>query len=126
MPRPDAARLVDILEAAHHVRQFLESTDSFDDFVNDEKSQSSVLYQLAIIGESANHLSPELKEKYPEVEWDDIRAFRNYVIHEYFGVALHIVWKAAMVETPQLREQIERIFKTEFPDLLEFLPDTSD
>jgi uncharacterized protein with HEPN domain len=122
MPRPDAARLVDILDAALHVRDFLEATPTFDDFVNDEKSQSSALYQLAIIGEAVAHLTAELTEKYPEVEWDDIRGFRNYVIHEYFGIALHIVWRAATVETPKLRDQVERIFRTEFPDLLEFLP----
>jgi uncharacterized protein with HEPN domain len=126
MPRPDATRLVDIIEAAIHVAAFLESANSFDDFVNDEKSQSSVLYQLIIIGEAVAHLSPELTKQYPEVEWDDIRGFRNYVIHEYFGIALHIVWKAATVETPKVREQIERIFRIEFPDLLEFLPSTKN
>jgi uncharacterized protein with HEPN domain len=126
MPRPDATRLVDIIEAAIDVAAFLESVNSCDDFVNDEKSQSSVLYQLIIIGEAVAHFSPELTEKYPEVEWDDIRGFRNYVIHEYFGIALHIVWKAATVETPNVREQIERIFRIEFPDLLEFLPNRSD
>jgi uncharacterized protein with HEPN domain len=126
MPRPDATRLVDIIEAAIHVSAFLESANSFDDFVNDEKSQSSVLYQLIIIGEAVANLSAELTEKYPEVEWDDIRGFRNYVIHEYFGIALHIVWKAATVETPKVREQIELIFRVEFPDLLEFLPSSMD
>jgi uncharacterized protein with HEPN domain len=67
-----------------------------------------------------------LTEKYPEVEWDDIRAFRNYVVHEYFGIALHIVWKAATEETPKLQNQIDRIFRREFPDLLEFLPNPID
>jgi uncharacterized protein with HEPN domain len=54
MPRPDASRLVDILEAALHVKKFLEGTHSFVDFVNDEKSQSSALYQLVIIGEAVS------------------------------------------------------------------------
>jgi len=41
-----------------------------------------------IIGEAVNNLSDEIKLRYTEVKWQDIKDFRNILIHEYFGVDL--------------------------------------
>ena len=37
-----------------------------------------------------------MREAHPEVAWPQIIAFRNIVIHEYFGIDLELVW--AIVE----------------------------
>jgi uncharacterized protein with HEPN domain len=39
---------------------------------------------MAIIGEAANSLMPDIEEIYPEIPWIDVRGMRNVVIHEYF------------------------------------------
>ena len=48
---------------------------------------------FVIIGEAVGKLPNELKQRRPDVEWQDIKDFRNLLIHEYFGVDLEIVWK---------------------------------
>ena len=47
---------------------------------------------MEIIGEAANHLSESLKNENQEIEWRKIVAFRNFLIHEYFGVDLELLW----------------------------------
>jgi uncharacterized protein with HEPN domain len=44
----------------------------------------------------------ELKIKHPNIEWQDIKEFRNLLTHEYFGVDLEIVWKIVQDDLPGL------------------------
>ena len=67
--------------------------------------------QLEIIGEAANHLSGEIIEKYPDVEWKEIIALRNILIHEYFGVDAKIVWDIISEDLPSLKKTVEIILK---------------
>ena len=48
-----------ILDLYHALNQILTLTQNMDkqEFINDEKTQSSVLYQLVIMGEAVNRLS---------------------------------------------------------------------
>jgi uncharacterized protein with HEPN domain len=60
-------------------------------FFSDLLIQSAVLHRLALLGEASRGLSSELREAHPEVPWPQIIAFRNVVIHEYFGIDLELV-----------------------------------
>ncbi len=53
------------------------------EFINDEKIQSLVLYQLVIMGEAVNRLSEQFKNQYPQIPFNEIRGMRNRVVHEY-------------------------------------------
>jgi uncharacterized protein with HEPN domain len=114
MKRPDATRLIDIIEAANHIAAFFRGSRTFEDFVNDELFHSAVSYQLIIIGEASTHISEELKIKYSDGDWDKIKAFRNYVVHEYFGTEIHKVWKAASENVPALRNYCEKSSEPNF------------
>jgi len=41
----------------------------------------------------------------------DIKDFRNLLIHEYFGVDLEIVWNTIQDELPQLMATLRKIEK---------------
>jgi uncharacterized protein with HEPN domain len=43
-------------------------------------------------------------------------AFRNILVHAYFGIDTAIVWRAASIEAPVLRNQIAAIIVNEFPE----------
>ena len=46
-----------------------------------------------IIGEAANRIDSDFRDKNPEIEWNRIRGFRNRIIHDYFGIDYEIVWE---------------------------------
>ena len=47
------------------------------------------------------------------MEWQDIKDFRNLLIHEYFGVDLEIVWRAVQDDLPALIDAINEILRGE-------------
>jgi len=75
MPRREDLYLADILTACRHVATFLDGK-SLDDWIDDELLQFGVLQRLTVIGEAARRLDPAVRDRYPEVPWRDLTAFR--------------------------------------------------
>ena len=78
-------------------------------FFQDELISGWILLQLQIIGEAARSMSVQTREKYSQINWQDIIDFRNLLVHEYFRVDLKIVWQIIEQEIPILKEQINSI-----------------
>ena len=104
--------LSDILDSGAAIQEFVKGL-SFEEFCNDRKTYSAVIREFEIIGEAVGKLTDELKRKYPDVEWQDIRDFRNLLIHEYFGVDLEIVWNIIQDDLPVLMDAVREILRPE-------------
>jgi uncharacterized protein with HEPN domain len=79
--RPIDLLLNDILEAIDRVEQYTKGM-SFDTFSNDQKSIDVVVRNLEIIGEAANRLPDDFKERHSSVEWHKVVGLRHRIIHE--------------------------------------------
>jgi uncharacterized protein with HEPN domain len=110
--RREILYLNDIIEATGHVAAFTKNLD-FLAFEESELHRSAVIQKLTVIGEAAARLPDELKAQHPEVPWQRIVAFRNILVHAYFGMEWEIVWRAATTRCPALRRQIEAIAEAE-------------
>ena len=102
----------DILDSGSAIIEFVNGL-SFEQFCNDRKTYSAVIREFEIIGEAVGKLPEALKGRRPDVEWQDIKDFRNLLTHEYFGVDLEIVWKIIEDDLPVLMEAIREIMSTE-------------
>jgi uncharacterized protein with HEPN domain len=60
-----------------------------------------------------NRQLQSVKRKHPDVEWQDIKDFRNLLTHEYFGVDLEIVWKIVQDDLPGLMDAVREILRQE-------------
>lgn len=85
----------------------------FEEFCNERKTYSAVIREFEIIGEAVGKLIDELKRKHPHIEWQDIRDFRNLLIHEYFGVDPEIVWNIIQDDLPILMDAVREILGRE-------------
>ena len=109
-PRGDKARLLHILDAIVEIEDYTKGFD-FQQFFHQSMARFASIKQLEIIGEAANHLSGELIDLYPQVEWREIIALRNILIHEYFGVDAKIVWDIICENLPSLKKAVGLILK---------------
>ncbi len=106
--RADTDFLNDSKEAILRINVYVENL-SYEEFLNDIKTQDAVVRNLEIIGEAIKNISEELKEKYPRVPWKDLAGVRDKLIHHYFGVNLDIVWNIVKEELPGIILQLEEI-----------------
>jgi uncharacterized protein with HEPN domain len=110
--RHESLYLNDIVEAADHIAEFIAGAD-FQAFGESEMLRSAVAQKLGVIGEAAARVSADLTNRHPEVPWPQIVAFRNILIHAYFGIDWDVVWRAATNRCPVLRRQIADILAAE-------------
>ncbi len=113
--RHERLYLADIIEAADHIAAFISGADP-DEFAKSEMMRSAVIQKLAIIGEAAGRIGEDTRLAHPEVPWPQIIAFRNILVHAYFGIEWEVVWRAASRRCPVLRDQIEEILSLLDPD----------
>lgn len=102
----------DILESIEKIRKYLGEA-SFDEFLENEMRIDAVVRNLEIIGEAASHIAPEVRVKYPEIEWKKIVGLRNVLIHDYSGIDLDIVWDIIKNRLDLLDTKIRQVLKEE-------------
>jgi len=104
--RSDLDRLDDILTASAKIKERV--GDSFA-FQTDEMLQVWVIHHLQVIGEAARGASQPVRDRHPEVQWPQIVALRNILVHEYFGLNLDQIWMMIQKDPPKLEEQVRHI-----------------
>jgi uncharacterized protein with HEPN domain len=117
--RDERLFLEDITDSIQVIETFVEGM-TLEDFKKDRKTFSASIRELEIIGEAVNNISEELKREYSQVLWQEIRSFRNKIVHEYFGIDHRIVWDIITNELPILERQVMEIKM----DLKDLSPDT--
>lgn len=104
----DRERLLHVIDAIAEIDTYLQGFD-LPSFRLSTLHRSATERQLEIIGEAVTRISQDLKDKYPAVDWQPIKRFRNVIIPEYFGVSVQIVWGVVQKELPALKQQIMTI-----------------
>jgi uncharacterized protein with HEPN domain len=102
----DLAYLWDMRETAREVLSFLEGV-AFTDFQSNKVLRYAVERQLLVIGEAANRVSSELRERHPEIPWRPIIAQRHVLAHEYGEVLVERIWITATKSLPPLIAALE-------------------
>ncbi|GAB6274471.1 MAG: DUF86 domain-containing protein [Peptococcaceae bacterium] len=106
--RRDREFLLDIKEAGERIRGYIGAM-SYEEFLQDIKTQDAVIRNIEIIGEAVKNLSKSLKEEQRDIAWKNIAGMRDKIIHFYFGVKWEIVWSVVNDKIPELLFKIEAI-----------------
>jgi len=91
--------------------EFIKDTTSVESFIIDKKTQGAILRSFQVIGEAANNLDENFIESNPDIEWEKVIGMRNFIIHEYFGVDLNIVWDTIKEDLPTFKENIKKLLQ---------------
>ena len=109
--RPDRLFLLDIVGAADAIVVHVGGRGE-EELLADPTARAAVLHELTVIGEAAARISSETRSLDPGIPWAEIIAFRNVVIHEYFGLSWPSIWVTASEDVPKLCAQIAKILET--------------
>ncbi len=104
--------LADIDEAIAAIEEYTAGLD-YETFAGDRKTYSATLREFIVIGEAIANIPDEIKKAVPTIEWRLIKDFRNFIVHEYFGVDARIVWDAVRQELPLLKIEVDRLLQAD-------------
>jgi uncharacterized protein with HEPN domain len=108
----DKERLIHILTAIDNL------IDGSKRYTVEQAEIDSIIFygfvkQVEIIGEATYKLTKEFREAHPDTEWEVIEGMRHVLVHGYYMITPHKVWRVINNDLPLLRPQIERYIKEE-------------
>jgi uncharacterized protein with HEPN domain len=101
-----------ILESIAAIEGYVKGV-SKKNFLSSLQLQDAILRRLEVIGEAAKNLPSSFKEKHQNLPWRKIEGMRNFIIHEYFGVDLELVWNTIKKDIPVLKQKASAILADE-------------
>lgn len=107
----DRERLRHIIEAIDNIYSFTDKMD-YATFAKNKMAQFAVVKNFEIIGEAAYHITHELRNDAPNIEWRKIIAFRHILVHDYYSINLETVWRAKEAKLSNLKAQINRLLES--------------
>lgn len=111
MTPEDPAYLHHILDAIVSIEDFSRNISSAEELRDRPLERAGIERMLTIIGEAAKNVSPQLREKYPEIPWKEIAGMRDKIVHHYFGVDYEAVFLTVQDDLPLLKQGILKILE---------------
>ncbi|MBI2433800.1 MAG: DUF86 domain-containing protein [Candidatus Hydrogenedentes bacterium] len=81
------------------------------DLERDVPGRSHLARCLEVVGEAANHVSPELRAAHPHVPWRSMIRLRNRIIHAYMDLNIGTMWLTIKQQLPEVVEQARQILR---------------
>lgn len=111
-----ANRNIDILT---HICKYCEEIEftmdtcgrSFEAFIDNSIYQNAVALCVLQIGELTTHFTEDFKSAYNKVPWNQIKALRNVVAHNYGHIDKETLWETLEHDIPELNEYCCQIIK---------------
>ena len=99
-----------LAEQIEAIRTFTAGFDE-DGFLRNDLVKNASLMKLIVLGEYSAHVDERLKIRFSEVEWQHIKAARNYYAHVYNGIDWRMVWEVIDQQISPLKLKIEHIIE---------------
>ena len=104
----DKQRLLHILESIEEIEKYTAGSN-LEVFLQNSMMKFASVKQIEIIGEAANHITEETKNKFSDIQWRQITGLRHVLVHEYFGVDSNLIWQIIADDIPKLKIKIKEV-----------------
>jgi len=110
MKREYTDSLQDMLDNAQRAIRFTKGM-KYDSFMKDEKTVYAVIRAVEVVGEAAGNIPEDVRAKYGNIPWREIRGMRSKLVHQYFGVNMEVVWRTVHEDLPPLVSILKKAIK---------------
>lgn len=107
----DKQRLLHILESIEEIEKYT-AGENLENFMQNSMMKFASVKQIEIIGEAANHITEETKNKFSEIQWRQITGLRHVLVHEYFGIDSNLIWQIIIEDIPALKMNIQEVLSS--------------
>lgn len=104
----DLLYLLRMLESIGKILLYSKNYEKADDFLfsNDQRDYNASLLLMMHIGEQAFKISVETRKAFPEIDWKNIKNFRNRVAHDYINIDKLVVFSIIKNDLDLLKQQL--------------------
>lgn len=99
----------DVFDCIDKINSYVYGIVDEKELKKDKKAYDAVMMNFIILGEAVKNIFEEVSENYPNIEWREIMAMRNLIVHEYWGIDEGVVWDSIRNDLPELKGIITRI-----------------
>lgn len=104
----DLQRIDHMIETANSLLQFIVNLTE-KDYASSVEKQYAVKFAFVMLGEDAALISDEVKTKFPDIPWRQIKNMRNTVAHDYNKTDEEIIWETIITNIEPLRQRLIQI-----------------
>jgi uncharacterized protein with HEPN domain len=104
MKRDISLYLKDIYDSITKIELFKQNF-TFDDFINDAKTNNAIIRKPEIIGEATKHIPHSIRIKYSQIPRKEMARMRDNLVHFYFGIDYELVWKVITKDLIEIRPE---------------------
>jgi uncharacterized protein with HEPN domain len=103
-----AGWVADILRNAERAKRFV-GTLSAPELARDEVRLYGALHALALIGEAAKRVPPDVRRRFPQVQWRAMAGLRDVIVHQYDELDNEAIHRTATEDVARLIDRLPDI-----------------
>ena len=100
--------LFDIYVAILKIEDIRQEFKDADELLYDFRAWDSIIREFTIIGEASKHL---INKKLLKDEYKIVVDFRNFIVHEYFGIDAQEIWDTVCNDLDDFKDSILKLIK---------------
>jgi uncharacterized protein with HEPN domain len=116
----DILLLTEMIDAAEQAQQ-LTANVTVSELESDRQRRDALLWNFTVLGEAAGQLSAELKDRFPDIPWQQPMRLRNRIVHGYWSIDLEVLHTTATEQlsafTASLRTALESLSDEPEPEV---------
>ena len=112
MPKDELVYVGHMLDKAHEALSLVHGKTR-QDYDRDSALRLALTHLIQVIGEAARRVSPQFRDRHPQIPWDAIAGMRSKIVHDYMNVDEDIVWDSVTQELQPLIDELKKIIPPE-------------
>jgi uncharacterized protein with HEPN domain len=104
----DVLLLTEMIDAAEQAQQLAVGV-TVSQLEADRQRRDALLWNFTVLGEAAGQLSADVKDKFPDVAWQQPARLRNRIVHGYWSIDLEVLHTTATEQLPAFTVGLRRV-----------------
>jgi uncharacterized protein with HEPN domain len=113
MPKDDWVYVGHMLDMSEKALEISAGKDR-EAYDKDETLRLALTHIIQIIGEAAQRVSPEFRQVYPQLPWQQIIGMRHRIVHDYLNIDEDVIWEVLNQDLPSLAKILKGILPPEY------------
>jgi uncharacterized protein with HEPN domain len=103
----DILLLTEMIDAAEQAHQLADGI-TVSKLETDRQRRDALLWNFTVLGEAASQVFEEVKERFPDIAWQQPQRLRNRIVHGYWSIDLAVLHTTATGQPPAFAASLRR------------------